>query len=181
MPENHVDATSLLFEMRNELEDLKKRNTEEIERMKHENLELRRKLAEKGPERTVEREGTSTSVRIPLSRHSTNNSTHTDLRPSIKRHPFTDEVVKAPLLANWRNPNFETYDDTTDPNEHLDTFATQVSLFTSDDEVLCRVFPTSLKELALSWFTKLPPYSVDSSTPSRPCLDPSLPPAGLTS
>jgi len=27
---------------------------------------------------------------------------------------------------------------------------------------MCRVFPNSLKGMALSWFTKLPPYSVDS-------------------
>ena len=36
-----------------------------------------------------------------------------------------------------------------------------MSLYTTDDAVLCRVFPTSLKGGALSWFTKLPPNSVD--------------------
>ncbi|XP_068504166.1 uncharacterized protein [Phaseolus vulgaris] len=37
-----------------------------------------------------------------------------------------------------------------------------MSLYTSDDAVLCRVFPTSLKGAALSWFTKLSPNSIDS-------------------
>ena len=36
-----------------------------------------------------------------------------------------------------------------------------MSLYTTDDAVLCRVFPTTLKGGALSWFTKLPPNSVD--------------------
>jgi len=33
---------------------------------------------------------------------------------------------------------------------------------TSDDAVLCRVFPTLLKGVALNWFTKLSPNSIDS-------------------
>ncbi|XP_068498187.1 uncharacterized protein [Phaseolus vulgaris] len=31
-----------------------------------------------------------------------------------------------------------------------------------DDAMLCRVFPTSLKGVTLSWFTKLSPNSIDS-------------------
>jgi len=44
----------------------------------------------------------------------------------------------------------------------MDAYTTHMSLYTSDDVVLCRVFPTSLKGATLSWFTKLPPNSIDS-------------------
>ena len=44
----------------------------------------------------------------------------------------------------------------------MDAYTTHMSLYTSDDAVLCQVFPTSLKGAALSWFTKLPPNSIDS-------------------
>jgi len=44
----------------------------------------------------------------------------------------------------------------------MDAHTTHMSLYTSDDVVLCRVFPTSLKGATLSWFTKLPPNSIDS-------------------
>ncbi|XP_020230340.1 uncharacterized protein LOC109816958 [Cajanus cajan] len=37
-----------------------------------------------------------------------------------------------------------------------------VTLSTTDDAALCRIFPTSLKGKALSWFTRLPPNSIDS-------------------
>jgi len=37
-----------------------------------------------------------------------------------------------------------------------------MSLYTSNDAILCRVFPTSLKGATLSWFTKLSPNSIDS-------------------
>jgi len=31
------------------------------------------------------------------------------------------------------------YDGTTDPEEHVDVFSTQVGLYTSNDTILCRV------------------------------------------
>nr|KYP43451.1 hypothetical protein KK1_035097 [Cajanus cajan]KYP49901.1 hypothetical protein KK1_028292 [Cajanus cajan] len=56
----------------------------------------------------------------------------------------------------------EKYDGSTDPEEHLNFFLTQVTLSTQDDSALCRIFPTSLKGRALSWFTRLPSFSIDS-------------------
>jgi len=44
----------------------------------------------------------------------------------------------------------------------MDAYTTHMSLYTADDVVMCRVFPAFLKEGALSWFTKLPPFSVNS-------------------
>nr|KYP38621.1 hypothetical protein KK1_040126 [Cajanus cajan] len=38
----------------------------------------------------------------------------------------------------------------------------QVNLYTNDDAVLCRVFPTSLKGAALNWYTQLPVESIDN-------------------
>ena len=44
----------------------------------------------------------------------------------------------------------------------MDAYTTNMSLCTSDEVVLCRVFPTSLKGATLSWFTKLSPNFIDS-------------------
>ncbi|XP_020225409.1 uncharacterized protein LOC109807299 [Cajanus cajan] len=55
----------------------------------------------------------------------------------------------------------EKYDGSTDPEEHLNVFLMQVTLSTQDDSTLCRIFPTSLKGRALSWFTRLPNSSID--------------------
>nr|KYP35382.1 hypothetical protein KK1_043588 [Cajanus cajan] len=56
----------------------------------------------------------------------------------------------------------ENYDGSTNPEEHLNVFLTQATLSTQDDSALCRIFPTSLKGRALSWFTPLPRASIDS-------------------
>ncbi|XP_020232147.1 uncharacterized protein LOC109812565 [Cajanus cajan] len=78
------------------------------------------------------------------------------------RHPFTSSIMQLPLLDNWKSLPIDKYDGTTDPDEHLDVFLTQVTLSTTDDAALCQIFPTSLKGRALSWFTRLPPNSIDS-------------------
>jgi len=45
-----------------------------------------------------------------------------------------------------------------DPDEHIDVYTTHMSFYTSNNVVMCRVFPASLKDEALSWFTLLPTH-----------------------
>ncbi|XP_020222074.1 uncharacterized protein LOC109804651 [Cajanus cajan] len=70
--------------------------------------------------------------------------------------------MEATLLDQWKSLPIEKYDGSTDPDEHLNVFLTQATLSTQDDSTLCRIFPTSLKGRALSWFTRLPSSSIDS-------------------
>lgn len=67
------------------------------------------------------------------------------------------DIMEVSLPLNWKNLTIEKYDGTTDPNEYLDVYTTQVSLYTMDDAIFCRVFLTLLKGQALHWFTHLPP------------------------
>jgi len=53
------------------------------------------------------------------------------------------------------------YDSTTDPEEHIYIFTSQIGLYTIEDAILYRVFPTSLKGPTLRWFTRLPSNFVD--------------------
>ncbi|XP_020229507.1 uncharacterized protein LOC109810455 [Cajanus cajan] len=77
-------------------------------------------------------------------------------------HPFTPNNMQSSLLNHWKSLPLDKYDGTTDPDEHVDVFLTQVTLSTTDDAALCRIFPTSLKGRALSWFTRLPANLIDS-------------------
>nr|KYP35324.1 hypothetical protein KK1_043640 [Cajanus cajan]KYP35325.1 hypothetical protein KK1_043641 [Cajanus cajan] len=70
--------------------------------------------------------------------------------------------MEATLLDHWKSLPIEKYDGSTDPEEHLNVFLTQATLSTQDDSALCRIFPTSLKGRALSWFTRLLSSSIDS-------------------
>jgi len=79
-----------------------------------------------------------------------------------RRHPFVDGIINVELPAKWRGLTIDRYDGSTDPDEHIDIYTTDIGLFTTSEAIMCRVFPNSLKGMALSWFTKLPPYSIDS-------------------
>nr|KYP54491.1 hypothetical protein KK1_000679 [Cajanus cajan] len=66
------------------------------------------------------------------------------------------------LPQGWKPLHLDRYDGTTDPDEHIDLYMTQVNLYTNNDAILCRVFLTSLNGAALNWYTQLPAESIDS-------------------
>jgi len=80
---------------------------------------------------------------------------------TIRKHPFSKGIMEVLLPDNWKSLILEKYDGSTNPDEHVAVHITQISLYTSEDAILCRVFSAMLKGVALSWFTKLPPYSID--------------------
>ncbi|XP_020224265.1 uncharacterized protein LOC109806305 [Cajanus cajan] len=83
-------------------------------------------------------------------------------RMTFHRHPFVDGIMEMPLSFGWKPLHLGRYDDTTDPDEHIYLYTTQVNLYTNDDAILCRVFSTSLKRAALNWYTQLPAESIDN-------------------
>jgi len=91
-------------------------------------------------------------------------------RRSVTHHDR--QFVWKVSLHGWDNGDWVTkqlekpypnrYDRSRDPDEHIDAYVAQLTLYTIDAHIYCKVFPTSLKALALNWFTWLPPYTIDS-------------------
>jgi len=79
-----------------------------------------------------------------------------------RRHPFTDFIANTPFLVQWEPFTLDRYTGETDPDEHLKVYITHVALYTSQDTVFCKAFPTTLKGPTLKWFTTLPPYLIDN-------------------
>jgi len=63
--------------------------------------------------------------------------------------------------SQWELFTLDRYAGDTDPDEHLKVYITHVALYTSEDAVFCKAFPTTLKGPILEWFTSLPPHSID--------------------
>ena len=78
--------------------------------------------------------------------------------------PFTTGVLHFPLLAKLRMPQIETFDETKDPIDHLNTYKNQMELHGYQDPIRCRAFAITLKDPALVWFNILPPSSISSFT-----------------
>ncbi|KAK3008784.1 hypothetical protein RJ639_014528 [Escallonia herrerae] len=65
-------------------------------------------------------------------------------------YPLSKAIEKAKLPPNFRMPQYDLYDGTYDPGEHV------------SDAVMCRAFPTTLRKAAHAWFKSLQPRSIHS-------------------
>ena len=87
------------------------------------------------------------------------------LDPEADRYtasPFVPDIEDYPLPAKFKIPTMKSYDATTDPEDHLFAFLTQMRLQTAADAVRCKTFPMFLEGKARQWFQGLPPRSVRS-------------------
>ena len=62
--------------------------------------------------------------------------------------PFTASVMSFPLPPKFCMPQVESYDGSKDPLDHLESFKTLMHLQGVTNEIMCRAFPTTLKDLA---------------------------------
>ena len=76
--------------------------------------------------------------------------------------PFTASVNSFPLPHKFRMPQIDSYDKVKDPLDHLETFKTLMHLQGAADEIMCRVFPITLKGAARIWFSRLTPNSIST-------------------
>ena len=74
--------------------------------------------------------------------------------------PFTVSVTSFPLSLKFRMAPVENYDRSKDLLDYLESFKTLMHLQVVPDEIMCRVFPTTLKGSARIWFSKLTPNSI---------------------
>ena len=63
---------------------------------------------------------------------------------------FTVRVLHFPLPAKFRMPKIETFDETKDPIDHLNTYKNQIELHGYQDPIRCRAFAITLKGPALA-------------------------------
>jgi len=43
---------------------------------------------------------------------------------SVRKHPFSIDIVETPLPKNWENLTMDKYDGSTDPDEHIAIYTT---------------------------------------------------------
>ena len=89
--------------------------------------------------------------------------------PSAVRGP--QDMISTPLgqhilyydpPCGFSIPPFAMYDGSSDPYDHMLHYNQAMILNAGDDQLLCKVFPDSLKGLALAWFHKLPRGSINT-------------------
>ena len=75
---------------------------------------------------------------------------------------FVPAILHQDALSHFVLPKFQMYDGLEDLFDHLIHFRQIMMLQTGNNALLCKVFPSYLVGLALSWFHRLSPNTVTS-------------------
>ncbi|GKV53008.1 hypothetical protein SLEP1_g59558, partial [Rubroshorea leprosula] len=79
-------------------------------------------------------------------------------------HPLNTNIILEPYPAGFIIPQLETYDGTKDPDDHLHAFYSCMQAQNASDALMCKIFPSTLRGNARTWYYSLPPRSINSYT-----------------
>ncbi|GLT62784.1 hypothetical protein SLA2020_353940 [Shorea laevis] len=79
-------------------------------------------------------------------------------------HPLNTNVTLEPYPPGFKIPQLETYDGTKDPDDHLHAFYSCMQAQNASDALMCKIFPSTLRGNARTWYYSLPPRSISSYT-----------------
>uniref|UniRef100_A0A2N9FQ06 Uncharacterized protein n=1 Tax=Fagus sylvatica TaxID=28930 RepID=A0A2N9FQ06_FAGSY len=80
----------------------------------------------------------------------------------ISSSPFSAEIERPKFPARFVPPNLAIYDGKSDPVGHLSRYRQSMAIHTSNDPLMCHIFPSSLGEVGLRWFDRLDHRSIRS-------------------
>ncbi|GKV06276.1 hypothetical protein SLEP1_g18175 [Rubroshorea leprosula] len=79
-------------------------------------------------------------------------------------HPLNTNITLEPYPASFKIPQLETYDGAKDPDDHLHAFYSCMQAQNASDTLMCKIFPSTLRGNARTWYYSLPPRSISSYT-----------------
>ncbi|GKV35447.1 hypothetical protein SLEP1_g43710 [Rubroshorea leprosula] len=79
-------------------------------------------------------------------------------------HPLNTNITLEPYHAGFKIPQLETYDGMKDPNDHLHAFYSYMQAQNAFNALMCKIFPSTLRGNARTWYYSLPPRSISSYT-----------------
>ena len=80
----------------------------------------------------------------------------------VSKSPFTRNIEDANLPRRFHQPTFTPYNGQTDPVEHVSHFSPKMAIYSRDEALMCKVFPSSLGPVTMRWFNGLRANSIDS-------------------
>jgi hypothetical protein len=79
-----------------------------------------------------------------------------------ERSPLAPQLQVSPWPANFRAGTYPKYNGSTDPAQYIMSYQVAVASSRGDDATMAKSFIIALKGPALTWYTRLPPLSIDS-------------------
>ncbi|RDX74378.1 hypothetical protein CR513_45879, partial [Mucuna pruriens] len=82
--------------------------------------------------------------------------------PPFWGQPFCREIDETTIPSNFREVVVEPFDGSQDPYAHLQAFQTQIYISGGNDSLSCKLFPGTLRGVAMQWMATLPPRSIQT-------------------
>jgi hypothetical protein len=79
-----------------------------------------------------------------------------------ERSPLAPHLQVSPWPANFRAGAYPKYNSSTDPAQYIMSYQVAVASSEGDDSTMAKSFIIALEGPALTWYTRLPPLSIDS-------------------
>jgi hypothetical protein len=78
-----------------------------------------------------------------------------------ERSPLAPHLQVSPWPANFRAGTYPKYNGSTDPAQYIMSYQVAVASSGGDDAMMAKSFIIALEGPALTWYTRLPPLSID--------------------
>ena len=79
-----------------------------------------------------------------------------------ERSPLAPQLQVSPWPTNFRAGTYPKYNDSTDPAQYIMSYQVAVASSGGDDATMAKSFIIALEGPTLTWYTRLPPLSIDS-------------------
>jgi hypothetical protein len=79
-----------------------------------------------------------------------------------ERSPLAPQLQVSPWPANFRAGTYPKYNGSTNPAQYIMSYQVAVASAGGDDATMAKSFIIALEGPALTWYTRLPPLSIDS-------------------
>jgi hypothetical protein len=79
-----------------------------------------------------------------------------------ERSPLALQLQASPWPVNFRAGTYPKYNGSTDLAQYIMSYQVAVASSGGDDATMAKSFIIALEGLALTWYTRLPPLSIDS-------------------
>ena len=80
----------------------------------------------------------------------------------VAKSLFTRNIKDASLPRRFHQPTFTLCNGRTDPVEHVNHFSQKMVVYSRDEVLMCKIFPSSLDPMVMRWFNGLKANSIDS-------------------
>jgi hypothetical protein len=79
-----------------------------------------------------------------------------------ERSPLAPQLQASPWPAYFRDGTYPKYNGSTDPAQYIMSYQVAIASSGGDDATMAKSFIFALKGPALTWYTRLPPLSIES-------------------